>query len=185
MTLFPEYMAENHHYELPKPPPPLCAFKYHVKKMDDLKNSIDSYPEAVEHFGAFLFDEFPLPRKIAGSIDEFKRKVRLIIYIRHRSHVYNRVHGLFVHKIISIDNKVPKPTIEIFVVVMKRINEEIFLGFAGINPYFATEEEDEVKKVIAYYFSDLRTGTTTEDYYYDMVEDDIEEEHYYESNIYY
>ncbi|XP_035739476.1 uncharacterized protein LOC118449229 [Vespa mandarinia] len=148
LTLFPEYMAENHYYEIPKPPPPLCAFKYYAKKTDDLKISVESYPEAIEYFGAFLLDEPILTRKIADSIDEFKKKV-------------------------------PKPTLEIFVAVIKKINEEIFLGFAGINPYFATEDEDEVKKVIANYFSE----TTTEDYYYEIEEDT--EEQYYEGNIYY
>ncbi|KAL2718977.1 TXND6 protein [Vespula squamosa] len=150
MTLFPEYMNENHHYELPKPPAPLCAFKYYAKKIDDLKNSVDNYSEAIVHLAAFLYDDPLLIRKIAENIDDFKKKV-------------------------------PKATTEVFVVVIRKINEEIFLGFAGINPYYATEKEDEVEKVIAIYFSEQKE--VTDDYYY--AADEAAEEEYYEANIYY
>ncbi|XP_043677080.1 uncharacterized protein LOC122633351 [Vespula pensylvanica] len=150
LTLFPEYMAENHPYEVAKPPAPFCAFKYHAKKLEDLKNSVESYSEAIVYFGAFLYDDPLLIRKIADNIEEFKRKV-------------------------------PKVTTEVFIVVIRKINEEVFLGFAGINPYYATENEDEVKKVIAIYFSEEKE--VIEDYYY-AAEEEVEEE-YYEENVYY
>ncbi|KAI4486830.1 hypothetical protein M0804_006200 [Polistes exclamans] len=163
MALFPEYMAENHPYEVPKPPPSLCAFKYTAKKPDDLKNAFEQYSEAIEYFGAFSIDEPSLARKIANSPEEFTRKVK-------------------------------KATIEIFIAVIRKINEEAFLAFAGINPYFATEDENQVRKVIADYFpEEMDSPEKLPTDYYEEEEGEEEgeregEEHlgkYYEAHVYY
>ncbi|KAK2581223.1 hypothetical protein KPH14_008021 [Odynerus spinipes] len=155
LTLFEQYMAENHPYEVPKPPPPLCAFKYKVQKFEDLRNAFEAYTDAVEYFGAFPIDEPRLVKKIASSPEEFSRKVR-------------------------------KPTTEVFVTVIRKINEEAFLAFAGIDPYFATEKEEEAQKIINEYFPEEmerdESKIQIEGGYY---EEEEEAAHYYEADIYY
>lgn len=39
-----------------------------------------------------------------------------------------------------------------FVVIIRRINEESFLAFAGIEPFFVTEVDEEAQKMITEYF---------------------------------
>ncbi|KAL0102224.1 hypothetical protein PUN28_018634 [Cardiocondyla obscurior] len=45
-----------------------------------------------------------------------------------------------------------KTGIEVFVVIIRRISEEAFLAFAGIEPYFVTENDEEAKTMITEYF---------------------------------
>lgn len=41
---------------------------------------------------------------------------------------------------------------EVFVLIVRRINEEIFLAFAGIQPSFVTEDDDVAQQMIMEYF---------------------------------
>lgn len=41
---------------------------------------------------------------------------------------------------------------EIFVLILRRINEEVFLAFAGIEPFFVTENDEEAKTMVVEYF---------------------------------
>lgn len=41
---------------------------------------------------------------------------------------------------------------EVFVVVIQRISEDAFYSFAGIEPYFATEDDQEAGEIINTYF---------------------------------
>ena len=45
-----------------------------------------------------------------------------------------------------------KTGVEIFVVIIRRINEGAFLAFAGIEPFFVTEVDEEAEGLITTYF---------------------------------
>ncbi|XP_011684355.1 PREDICTED: uncharacterized protein LOC105447830 isoform X2 [Wasmannia auropunctata] len=45
-----------------------------------------------------------------------------------------------------------KTGVEVFVVIIRRINEETFLAFAGIEPFFVTEVDEEAQEMITEYF---------------------------------
>lgn len=45
-----------------------------------------------------------------------------------------------------------KTGVEVFVVIIRRINEESFLAFAGIEPFFVTEVDEEAREMITEYF---------------------------------
>ncbi|XP_018303709.1 uncharacterized protein [Mycetomoellerius zeteki] len=45
-----------------------------------------------------------------------------------------------------------KTGVEVFVVIIRRINEEAFLAFAGIEPFFVTEVDEEAQELITEYF---------------------------------
>lgn len=73
---------------------------------------------------------------------------------------------------------------EIFVIVLRRVNEEAFLAFAGNEPFYVTEDNDEVERMVEQYFPLGATDVLPEDPdeeedYYDY-EDEAEEEEDYE-----
>ncbi|KAG5346189.1 TXND6 protein, partial [Acromyrmex charruanus] len=68
-----------------------------------------------------------------------------------------------------------KTGVEIFVVIIRRINEETFLAFAGIEPFFVTEVDEEVQEVITAYFSEGVEDVTPEEQKA-LYEDEGEEE---------
>ncbi|KAL6258706.1 hypothetical protein P5V15_010656 [Pogonomyrmex californicus] len=45
-----------------------------------------------------------------------------------------------------------KTGVEVFVVIIRRVNEEVFLAFAGIEPFFVTEVDEEAQEMIMEYF---------------------------------
>lgn len=73
-TLFPAYMENAHPYEEPAPPLPLCAFKFEASKFGVVRDAYEKYRDAIEHFGAFEFDQ-PYARRLASSPGDFENKV--------------------------------------------------------------------------------------------------------------
>lgn len=45
-----------------------------------------------------------------------------------------------------------KTGLEVFVVIIRRINEEAFLAFAGIEPFFVTEIDEKAQEMVTEYF---------------------------------
>lgn len=66
---------------------------------------------------------------------------------------------------------------EVFVVVLNYLNEETFLGFAGIEPYFESQSPDETLELINLYFPE---GAVDEmpDEVIDLFPETYEEEEY-------
>lgn len=67
---------------------------------------------------------------------------------------------------------------EVFVLIIRRINEEIFLAFAGIHPFFVTENEDVAQRMITEYFPEGAEDVisiTPEEILYEEYEKDYEE----------
>lgn len=77
-TLFPAYLEKAHPYEEPIPPPPLCAFKFEASKFSVVKDAYEMYRDAIEHFGAFEFDQPPHARRLASSPEDFENKVHYL-----------------------------------------------------------------------------------------------------------
>ncbi|XP_071644393.1 uncharacterized protein [Temnothorax longispinosus] len=80
-----------------------------------------------------------------------------------------------------------KTGVEVFVVIIRRINEEAFLAFAGIEPFFVTEVDEETQGMITEYFPEgvedviLLAPDEQEAFYEDEdEEEEEEEEEYYE-----
>lgn len=83
-----------------------------------------------------------------------------------------------------------KTGIEVFVVIIRRINEEVFLAFAGNEPFFVTEVDEEAEGMVTEYFpegavdviplaaDDEETLYEEEEEYY---EEEEEEEEYAEN----
>lgn len=77
-----------------------------------------------------------------------------------------------------------KTDAEIFVVIIRRLNEEAFLTFAGNDPIFVTEDNDEAQQMLEKYFPPGAIDVLpevpgeAEDYYehYDEEEEEEEEE---------
>ncbi|XP_046745282.1 uncharacterized protein LOC124410720 [Diprion similis] len=121
-TIFPQYMESSHPYEEIPPPLPKCFFKYKSHRIKELSEALSSYAEALERFGVFETDNPPTAKRIASSLESFEKKVKY-------------------------------PTgYEVFVVVVNYVNEETFLGFAGIEPYFESQSEEETLELIDLYF---------------------------------
>ncbi|XP_076626727.1 uncharacterized protein LOC143344499 [Colletes latitarsis] len=131
-TLFFHYMEMVHPYEEPVPPPPYCAFKYYYSKFADVRDACAQFPDAIEYFGAFEFDKPPFARRIVSCPEDFEKKVRY------------------------------KTGGEIFVVILRRISEEVFLTFASIQPYFVTEIDEEAQAMIEEYFPEDAEDTFLE-----------------------
>ncbi|XP_053986999.1 uncharacterized protein LOC128880691 [Hylaeus volcanicus] len=144
-TLFTQYMDMVHPYEEPVPPPPYCAFKFHYSRFDDVRDACALFPDAVEYFGVFEFDKPLLARRIVSCPEDFEKKVRY------------------------------KTGGEIFVVIIRRINEDAFLSFASIHPYFVTEDDEEAQAMIEEYFPEGAEDAIFEGLYDDQ-EDYGEEE---------
>ncbi|XP_017762370.1 PREDICTED: uncharacterized protein LOC108552374 [Eufriesea mexicana] len=155
MTLFSNYMELVHPYEEPVPPPPFCAFKFYYSKFEDVRDTCVLFPDAVEYFGAFEFDNPPIARRIASSPEDFERKAKY-----------------------QTGN-------EIFVIIIRRISEDAFLSFASIEPYFVTEDDEKAQAMIDEYFPEGAEDVILEEFdeeeeeeeFYDGedVEDDTED----------
>ncbi|XP_072747002.1 uncharacterized protein [Anoplolepis gracilipes] len=164
-TLFPVYMEKAHPYEEPKPPLPLCAFKFKASKFDILRDAYQMYRDAIEHFGAFEFDQPPYARRLASSPEDFENKVKY------------------------------KTGDEVFIVIIRKINEETFLAFVSIEPFFVTEVDEEAQEMLTEYFPKgaedviLLTPEEEETLYEDEeeeeqdYEDEEEEEEFEENNV--
>lgn len=76
-----------------------------------------------------------------------------------------------------------------FVVIIRRINEEAFLAFAGIEPFFVTEVDEKAQEMITEYFSEGVKDTALlaldeqEAFYEDEDEEEKEEEKFEENTI--
>jgi hypothetical protein len=81
---------------------------------------------------------------------------------------------------------------EVFVVIIRRINEEAFLAFAGNEPLFVTEVDEEAQEMITEYFpegaEDMPTLASAEqEAFYEDEEEEEEnygEEEFEENAIY-
>ncbi|XP_033322185.2 uncharacterized protein LOC117218141, partial [Megalopta genalis] len=122
LTLFGNYMERVHPYEEPLPPVPYCAFKFHADKFAAVYDTCTQFPDAVKYFGAFEFDKPPYARRMASSPDDFQNKVRY------------------------------KTGGEVFVVIVERISDDVFLSFASNEPYFVTEVDEDAQAMIDEYF---------------------------------
>lgn len=90
----------------------------------------------------------------------------------------------------KVKNKTGK---EIFVVVLNYVNEETFLGFAGIEPYFESENDEETCELTNLYFpegavdelpielADIFVSINDQEEEYE--EDNEDEELYYEEVV--
>lgn len=65
---------------------------------------------------------------------------------------------------------------EVFVVILRRVNEDAFLSFASIGPYFVTEDNDEAEAMIDEYFPEGAEDVHLEDVEEEEEEVDEEEE---------
>lgn len=70
---------------------------------------------------------------------------------------------------------------EVFVLIIRRINEEIFLTFAGIEPSFVTEVDDVAQQMITEYFPEgaedvIPLTPDEEEAFYEGEEEDYDEE---------
>lgn len=88
MTLFSNYMDLVHPYEEPVPPPPFCAFKYYYSRFEAVRDACSLFPDAVEYFGAFEFDNPPIARRIASTPEDFERKVTLYLLLLSSSFTF-------------------------------------------------------------------------------------------------
>ncbi|XP_070153057.1 uncharacterized protein [Polyergus mexicanus] len=162
-TLFPAYLEKAHPYEEPTPPPPLCAFKFEASKFNVVRDAYKMYRDAIEHFGAFEFDQPPRARRLASSPEDFENKVKY------------------------------KTGSEVFVMIIRRIKEEVFLAFASIEPFFVTEVDEEAQGMLTEYFPEgaedviLLALDEQEALYEDEEEEDYEEgeeeEEFGENNV--
>jgi len=76
-----------------------------------------------------------------------------------------------------------KTGVEIFVVIIRRINEEVFLAFAGIEPFFVTEVDEEAQRMITEYFPEgvedvIPLAPDEQEALYEDEEEEEEEEDY-------
>lgn len=69
-----------------------------------------------------------------------------------------------------------KTGVEVFVVIIRRINEEAFLAFAGIEPFFVTEIDEEAQGMITEYFPEGVEDVIALDEQETFYEDEEEEE---------
>ncbi|XP_012272397.2 uncharacterized protein LOC105695435 [Orussus abietinus] len=145
-TIFSGYMDKSHPYFEPVPPLPLCAFKFDASKLQAVSDAFIAHQLAIECFGVFEFDRPPLARRIASTPQNFEAKAR--------------------HKTGG----------EVFVVIIRRVNEEAFLAFAGIEPYFVTEDTEEAEKMIEQYFPEGVVDATLEEPVVDGEEEESFEE---------
>ncbi|XP_029049566.2 uncharacterized protein LOC114879127 [Osmia bicornis bicornis] len=121
-TLFSGYMEMVHPYDEPVPPPPFCAFKFPFQQFEVLRDACAFFPDAVEYFGAFEFDRPHVARRIASCPEDFEKKMKY------------QTGG------------------EIFVVILRRMSEEVFLTFASIQPYCVVEDDEQAQAMIDEYF---------------------------------
>ncbi|XP_024942923.1 uncharacterized protein LOC107269952, partial [Cephus cinctus] len=121
-TIFSNYMEKAHPYEEPVPPLPINAFKYEASKLPAVTDAYTNWQEYVVHFGAFEFDDSTYARRLASTPEDFENKVK--------------------HKTGG----------EVFIVIIRRAHDEAFLAFAGIEPYFLSEDNDEAEAIGAVYF---------------------------------
>ncbi|KMQ95865.1 thioredoxin domain-containing protein 6 [Lasius niger] len=88
-----------------------------------------------------------------------------------------------------------KTGVEVFIVIIRRINEEAFLAFANIEPFFVTEVDEEAQGMLTEYFPEgaedviLLTPDEQEALYEDEEEEEEdyeeeEEEEFDENNVY-
>ncbi|KAG7198927.1 hypothetical protein KM043_015741 [Ampulex compressa] len=137
-ALFPDYMESFHPYSEPEPQPPICAFKFRAEKFTPLKNICALLGPAILRFGAFEFDDPKNARCLANRPEDFEKKVL--------NHLASR-----------------RTRDEIFVVILKRMNEETFLTLADVGFYYMTEEETEVWKIMKEYFAENIEVLTSSD----------------------
>lgn len=88
-----------------------------------------------------------------------------------------------------------KTGVEVFIVIIRRINEGTFLAFANIEPFFVTEVDEEAQGMLTEYFPEgaedviLLTPDEQEALYEDEEEEEEdyeeeEEEEFDENNVY-
>ncbi|XP_076654222.1 uncharacterized protein LOC143359832 [Halictus rubicundus] len=140
-TIFSNYMERVHPYEEPLPPAPFCAFKFRADKFDAVYDTCALFPDALRYFGAFEFDKPPYAGRIASSPEDFQQKVKY------------------------------KTGAEVFVVIIQRITDDVFLSFASIEPYFVTEVDEEAYAMINEYFPEGAEDVVF-DLYADIRDDD-------------
>lgn len=76
---------------------------------------------------------------------------------------------------------------EVIVMIIQRINEETFLAFAGIEPFFVTEVDEEAQEIITEFFSERVEDTVPltldeQEAFYEDKEGEEEEEEKFEEN---
>ncbi|XP_048506148.1 thioredoxin-like protein 1 isoform X4 [Athalia rosae] len=101
---------------------PIIVFKYDSTKKNDIKIIVSNYKSDLMNFGVFERDKPPEAKRIATSIEEFEEKAE------------------------------ERTGYEIFVCVVRKIDSESFLAFAGIGPYHVSESPEKAIDEAAVYF---------------------------------
>ncbi|XP_067213347.1 uncharacterized protein [Linepithema humile] len=157
-TLFPAYLEKAYPYEEPVTPPSLCAFKFEASKCNNVRDAYELHRNAIEYFGAFEFDRPPYARRLASKPLDFENKVK--------------------HKTGA----------EVFVVIIRRINEEAFLAFASIEPFFVSEADEKSQEMITEYFPEgiedmISFAPDEQAAFYEEEEEEEEEEDYKDDTV--
>ncbi|XP_068971394.1 uncharacterized protein [Bombus flavifrons] len=131
-TIFPTYTNTTYHYEDKTTKVPIVVFKYDYMRKNELKMVLQEFEDEVVNFGIFESDK-PLEAKlIAKNITEFELNTR------------------------------ERTGYEIFVCVVKKVECEAFLGFAGIGPYHVSENLEKGIEESKQYFPDVTASEETQ-----------------------
>ncbi|XP_048506144.1 thioredoxin-like protein 1 isoform X1 [Athalia rosae] len=120
--IFRNYVEKNYPFEHETSRVPIIVFKYDSTKKNDIKIIVSNYKSDLMNFGVFERDKPPEAKRIATSIEEFEEKAE------------------------------ERTGYEIFVCVVRKIDSESFLAFAGIGPYHVSESPEKAIDEAAVYF---------------------------------
>ncbi|KAK2576934.1 hypothetical protein KPH14_005552 [Odynerus spinipes] len=124
-SIFTKYTDTTYPYEDKTTKAPIIVFKYDSTRKNELKMVMEMYNDEVVDFGVFECDKFPNIKMIAKSIEEFESSTE------------------------------EKTGYEIFICTVKKIGCEAFLAFAGIGPFYVSDNPESAIEESKLYFPNV------------------------------
>ncbi|KAL2747681.1 hypothetical protein V1477_004373 [Vespula maculifrons] len=120
--IFSKYTNTTYPYEDKITKEPIIIFKYDSTRKNELTMVLEMYKDEVVDFGVFECDKLPNIKLIAKSIKEFEFST------------------------------VEKTGYEVFICTIRKIGREAFLAFAGIGPFYVSDNHDSAIEESKLYF---------------------------------
>ncbi|XP_014602017.1 PREDICTED: uncharacterized protein LOC106785801 isoform X1 [Polistes canadensis] len=143
--IFSKYTDTTYPYEDKTKNEPIIIFKYDSTRKNELKMVLEMYNDEVVDFGVFECDKLSNIKLIAKSIEDFE------------------------------SNTEEKTGYEVFICTVKKVGREAFLAFAGIGPFYVSDNHESANEESKLYFPSVSALEEIQSDDEDKIEEVIDE----------
>ncbi|XP_015172253.1 PREDICTED: uncharacterized protein LOC107064284 isoform X3 [Polistes dominula] len=148
--IFSKYTDTTYPYEDKSKNEPIIIFKYDSTRKNELKMVLEMYNDEVVDFGVFECDKLSNIKMIAKSIEDFESNIEEKTgYILKNLMLYTQN-----YKTTKRFHIFPY-SYEVFICTVKKIGREAFLAFAGIGPFYVSDNHESANEESKLYFPNV------------------------------